>query len=48
AELRAMFGGGPKYPACKAFGKSPGLVGFLGDRMGLPPAWTDKGAAVRD
>jgi len=22
--------------------------GFLGDRMGLPPAWTDKGAAVRD
>lgn len=48
AELRAMFGGGPKYPACKAFGKSPGLVGFLGDRMGLPPAWTDKGAAVRN
>lgn len=48
AELRAMVGGGPKYPACKAFGKSPGLVGFVGDRMGLPPAWTDKGAAVRD
>ncbi|WP_318014030.1 DUF3313 family protein [Mesorhizobium sp. BH1-1-5] len=48
AELRAMFGGGPKYPACKAFGKSPGLVGFVGDRMGLPPAWTDKGAAVRN
>lgn len=48
AELRAMFGGGPKYPACEAFGKSPGLAGFLGDRMGLPPAWTDKGAAVRN
>ncbi|TIQ34609.1 MAG: DUF3313 domain-containing protein [Mesorhizobium sp.] len=48
AELRAMVGGGPKYPACRAFGKSPGLVGFLGDRMGLPPAWTDNGAAVRD
>lgn len=40
-----LFGKAPKYPACEAFGKSPGLVGMIGEGIGLPPAWTDKGAA---
>jgi hypothetical protein len=46
-ELRALFARAPKYPACEAFGKSPGLVGMIGEQIGLPPAWTDKGAAAR-
>jgi hypothetical protein len=42
--LMAALGGAPKYPACEAFGRSPGLVGLVGDGIGLPPGWTDKGA----
>ena len=45
-KLGAQLGGAPKYPACEAFGRSPGLVGMLGDGIGLPPDWTDKGAAA--
>ena len=45
-KLGASLGGAPKYPACEAFGRSPGLVGMLGDGIGLPPDWTDKGAAA--
>ncbi|OEC98552.1 MULTISPECIES: DUF3313 domain-containing protein [unclassified Rhizobium] len=42
ARLAALVGRAPKYEACKAFGKSPGVTGFVGARLGLPPAWTDK------
>ena len=45
-EIGALLKDGPKYPACKAFGKSPGFVGMIGEVLGLPPCWTDKGAAV--
>jgi hypothetical protein len=45
--LGALLGGKPKYPACKAFGKHPGLVGMIGERVGVPPDWTDDGAAER-
>jgi hypothetical protein len=45
--LSALLGGAPKYLACEAFGRSPGLVGIIGDGIGLPPDWTDKGAATR-
>ena len=44
-KLGHLVGKAPKYPACEAFGKSPGLVGMIGANLGLPPAWTDKGAA---
>ncbi|MBM7044952.1 DUF3313 domain-containing protein [Rhizobium lusitanum] len=44
AKLNALVGRAPKYEACKAFGKSPGVAGFIGQRMGLPPKWTDKAA----
>jgi len=47
-KLGAQLGGAPKYPACEAFGRSPGLVGMLGDGIGLPPDWTDKGAAAHN
>jgi hypothetical protein len=46
-KLGAQLGGAPKYPACEAFGRSPGLVGMLGDGIGLPPDWTDKGAVAK-
>jgi hypothetical protein len=45
--LGAQLGGAPKYPACETFGRSPGLAGLIGDGIGLPPDWTDKGAAVQ-
>ncbi|MGK9052605.1 DUF3313 domain-containing protein [Neorhizobium petrolearium] len=44
--LRASLGGDPKYDACKAFGTAPGIPGLVAARFGLPPAWTDKGAAT--
>lgn len=45
AKLAALVGRAPKYDACKVFGKSPGVTGFVGARLGLPPAWTDKAPA---
>ncbi|WP_246731525.1 DUF3313 domain-containing protein [Methylocapsa sp. S129] len=40
-----FFGGAPKSVACEAFGRDPGVVGFIAERVGAPPDWTDKGAA---
>ncbi|MDC7787233.1 DUF3313 domain-containing protein [Rhodoplanes sp. TEM] len=40
-----LLGKAPKYPACEAFGRPPGLVGLLGEQVGAPPSWTDQGAA---
>ncbi|NGN44540.1 DUF3313 domain-containing protein [Mesorhizobium sp. CGMCC 1.15528] len=45
-KLWASLGGDPKYDACKAFGTAPGISGLVAARFGLPPTWTDKGAAV--
>jgi hypothetical protein len=45
--LGALLGRAAKYPACEAFGKSPGLVGLIGGGIGLPPDWTDNGAVAR-
>lgn len=44
-EIGSLLSDTPKYPACKAFGKSPGFVGMIGEGLGLPPSWTDNGAA---
>ncbi|MBA4035191.1 MAG: DUF3313 domain-containing protein [Bradyrhizobium sp.] len=41
--LKAVLGGAPKEAACEAFGRAPGLPGLIGQRMGLPPDWTDRG-----
>ncbi|WP_269716284.1 DUF3313 domain-containing protein [Caulobacter sp. NIBR2454] len=32
-------------PQCAVFGKKTGVAGFIGERLGAPPSWTDKGAA---
>lgn len=42
--IPVRFGGAPKYVACEAFGRFPGLTGFAGQGLGLPPDWTDSGA----
>lgn len=42
--LQASLGGAPKEAICETFGRAPGLIGLAGERIGLPPDWTDKGA----
>jgi hypothetical protein len=37
--------GKPKHEACAAFGRTQGFADMVGDGLGLPPDWTDKGAA---
>lgn len=44
SSVPAKLGGAPKYAACEQFGRFPGLKGFVGAGLGLPPGWTDKGA----
>jgi hypothetical protein len=40
--MNSALGGKPKYAACVAFGRSPGLAGMIADKVGAPPQWTDK------
>lgn len=42
--LPARLGAAPKYVACEAFGRFPGVAGLAGQGLGLPPDWTDSGA----
>jgi hypothetical protein len=42
--IPVRLGGAPKYVACEAFGRFPGLTGMAGQGLGLPPGWTDSGA----
>ena len=44
--MQSWFGGKPKYPACDEFGRAPGLVGVVADKVGAPPQWTDKRPAT--
>lgn len=40
--VRSWFGGKPKYAACDAFGRAPGLAGVVAGKVGAPPEWTDR------
>jgi Protein of unknown function (DUF3313) len=40
--VQSWLGGKPKYAACEAFGRSPGVQGAVATKFGLPPQWTDK------
>lgn len=40
--IRVSLGGKPKYDACKAFGRAPGIPGAVAGQLRLPPGWTDK------
>jgi hypothetical protein len=41
--INSALGGPPKEAACESFGRGPGVIGLVGDSIGLPPEWTDKG-----
>lgn len=43
-KIGSSLGGKPKYEACEAFGRAPGVVGMISGNIGLPPEWSDKGA----
>lgn len=44
-KFKALSGGAPKYAACEAFGRAPGLSGMISGAVGGPPEWADKGGA---
>ncbi|WP_064692018.1 DUF3313 domain-containing protein [Rhizobium aegyptiacum] len=39
--IKSWFGGKPKYVACDAFGREPGLIGAVAAKYGAPPQWTE-------
>ncbi|MFB9948816.1 DUF3313 domain-containing protein [Rhizobium puerariae] len=40
--MQSWLGGKPKYAACDAFGRAPGLIGVVASKYGAPPQWTEK------
>ncbi len=42
--IQSWAGGKPKYTACEAFGREPGLAGVISGAVGAPPEWSDSGA----
>lgn len=44
--VQSWAGGTPKHAACEAFGREQGVTGLVSGAVGLPPEWTDKGAAT--
>jgi len=45
-KVSSAAGFAPKYAACESYGRSPGVVGLVGGKLGLPPEWTDSGPKV--
>lgn len=43
-KIHSTMGLAPKYAACENYGRYPGIAGFVGGQLGLPPEWTDQGA----
>ena len=43
-KINSAVGLAPKYAACESYGRAPGIAGFVGGQLGLPPEWTDGGA----
>ncbi|CAH1654414.1 MULTISPECIES: DUF3313 domain-containing protein [unclassified Chelatococcus] len=43
-KIGSTVGLAPKQTACENYGRYPGIAGFVGGQLGLPPEWTDKGA----
>ncbi|MEZ2132132.1 MULTISPECIES: DUF3313 domain-containing protein [unclassified Sinorhizobium] len=42
--MQSWLGGKPKYAACDAFGRAPGIMGAVASNYGAPPEWTEKKA----
>jgi hypothetical protein len=40
-----FLGASPKEAVCARYGRNPGVGGLVGGMVGLPPNWTDSGAA---
>ncbi len=40
--IQSFLGGKPKYAACDAYGREPGVAGIVAGKIGAPPSWTDK------
>jgi Protein of unknown function (DUF3313) len=45
-KLDFMLGAKPKYVACEAFGRAPGVAGFVEGQLGMPPQWSDRSAPI--
>jgi hypothetical protein len=43
-KVRSTIGLAPKYVACESFGRYPFIAGLVGNKIGLPPEWTDSGS----
>ncbi|ABD88573.1 DUF3313 domain-containing protein [Rhodopseudomonas palustris] len=43
-KISSNVGLAPKYAACESYGRSPGVAGLVGGKLGFPPEWTDDGA----
>ncbi|ARP98515.1 DUF3313 domain-containing protein [Pseudorhodoplanes sinuspersici] len=41
--INSTMGLAPKHAACENYGRYPGLMGVVGNKLGLPPEWTDQG-----
>ncbi|MBN9082836.1 MAG: DUF3313 domain-containing protein [Rhizobiales bacterium] len=42
-KINSTLGLAPKYAVCERYGRAPGIIGFAGGKLGLPPEWTDNG-----
>lgn len=42
--VNSTIGFAPKHAACEIYGRYPGVAGFVGGKLALPPEWTDSGA----
>jgi hypothetical protein len=41
-KVKSTMGFAAKYAACERYGRYPGIKGFVGEKMALPPEWTDR------
>jgi hypothetical protein len=42
-KISSTIGLAPKYAACESYGRYPFIAGLVGNKIGLPPEWTDSG-----
>lgn len=47
-KIGSSLSGKPKNAACEVFGRGPGVAGIIAGTLGMPPEWSDKGAAASD
>lgn len=45
-KVGSSIGLAPKHAACEVYGRSPGVAGLVGGKLGLPPEWTDSGSTA--